>query len=310
MPPSDSTADLAAALRAVSAPHILRTLDRLRLVGQHSVTQRPGNTPVAHAVQASGLEVAAHKPYAPGDDLRYLDWNAYGRLDQRVIKTFRAEREAPLHVLIDSSASMGVPATDGKLAFSAALGAGLAYIALRQSNPVRVVALEAGGTCRVSPRLRHVQRFPELLQFLRTLVARGATALHQGIDAYGRSAPVVGTAVLFSDFLVEPRAYEAALDELSGRGCHVVAVRVIGAAERDPATLPRRVRLRDVETDRERVIDLTAAHRAQYARALDAHLQQLAHWCAARAIGCAVANTTAGLESCLLADLPRAGVLQ
>src|SRR5262245_34668213 len=141
MPPSDSTADIGAALRSISAPQVLRKLDRLRLASQLSVTQRPGNTPVARATQASGLELANHKAYTPGDDLRHLDWNAYGRLDQRVIKTFRAEREAPVHLFIDASASMTVPAADGKLAFAVGIAAGLAYVALRQNNPVRIAFL-------------------------------------------------------------------------------------------------------------------------------------------------------------------------
>lgn len=310
MPPSDSTADVGAALRTVSAPHVLRKLDRLRLVARHSVTHRPGNTPVARATQASGLELAAHKAYAPGDDLRYLDWNAYSRLDQRLIKTFRAEREAPVHVLVDSSASMAVPAADGKLAFAIGLAAGLAYVALRQSNPVRVAALGPDGASRLSPLLRHAQRLPDLLRFLHTFAARGPTRLGEGIDAYVRSTQLAGTVVVLSDFLVDPSLYERALEQLRGRGCQVLALRVIGPRERDPSTLPRRVRLHDAETDRERLLDLTPAHRARYARAVDEHLARLKQWCAARAVGYATADTAVGLETCLLSDLPRAGLLQ
>jgi uncharacterized protein (DUF58 family) len=263
MPPSDSTADVGAALRTVSAPRVLRKLDRLRLVTRHSVTHRPGNTPVARATQSSGLELAAHKTYAPGDDLRYLDWNAYSRLDQRLIKTFRAEREAPAHVLVDTIASMAVPAADGKLAFAVGLAAGLAYIALRQSNPVRIVALGPNGAGRLSPLLRHAQRLPELLRFLQTIAARGPTRLSEGIDAYVRSTQLAGTVVVLSDFLVEPSRYERALDQLRGRGCQVLALRVLGPRERDPSTLPRPARLHDAETDRERLIDLTPAHRTR-----------------------------------------------
>jgi len=310
MPPNASTADLGTALRSVSAPHLLRKLDRLRFVAQHSVTQRPGNTPVARATQASGLELASHKAYAPGDDLRYLDWNAYGRLDQRLIKTFRAEREAPVHLLIDTSASMAVPEADGKLAFAVGLAAGLAYIALRQNNPVRVVALAPDGAGRLSPLLRHAQRLPELIQFLATLEARGTTRLDDGVDAYVRSTHLPGTAVVLSDFLVEPSVYEHALDHLRGRGYDVLALRVIGREERDPSTLPRQVRLHDAESGVERLVDLTAAHRAAYARALDGHLARLKGWCAARTIGYATADTAAGIEACLLAELPRVGLLQ
>src|SRR6478736_6696124 len=146
MPPSASTVDVRAAdvptaLRLASAPAVLRTLDRLRFGGQHSVGQNPGSTPISRVTQPSGHEIAAHKPYSPGDDLRHVDWNALARLDQRVVKTFRAEREAPLHLLLDASASMNAPDADGKLAFAVALGASLAYIALRHGNPVRLAVL-------------------------------------------------------------------------------------------------------------------------------------------------------------------------
>jgi uncharacterized protein (DUF58 family) len=309
MPPSDSIADVGAALRTVSAPQLLRKLDRLRLAAQVSVTQRPGNTPVARATQASGLELANHKLYTPGDDLRHLDWNAYGRLDQRVIKTFRAEREAPLHLFIDTSASMGVPADDGKLPFAIGLAAGLAYVALRQNNPVRAILLSDGAGSRLSPLFRHAQRLPDLLQFLGSASAHGPTRLDNGIDAYMRSTQLPGTAAILSDFLVEPSVYEGLLDRLRARGYHVLALRIIGPHERDPAALPRQVRLHDAETGVERLVDLTADHRSRYARAVEDHLTQLTRWCAARAIGCAAVDTSAGLETCLLADLPRVGVL-
>jgi uncharacterized protein (DUF58 family) len=203
-----------------------------------------------------------------------------------------------------------VPSADGKLAFAAGLAAGLAYVAMRQSNPVRVVVLADSGAARLSPLLRHVQRLPDLLQFLAGLEARGATRLGDGIEAYLRSTPLPGTAVLLSDYLVEPSSYRTALDRLRGRGYHVLALRVIGPHERDPSALPRQVRVRDVESGAERLVDLTAAHRARYARAVDDHLAQLKQWCAARAIGYATADTASGLETCLLADLPRAGLLR
>jgi len=309
MPRDDSTADVGAALRTVSAPDVLRKLDRLRLAGQHSVSHRPGHTPLARASQASGLELANYRAYTPGDDLRYLDWNAYSRLDQRVIKTFRAEREAPVHLLVDASASMAVPVIDGKLAFAVALAAGLGYIALHQNNPVRAVALGHGDGTRLSPLLRHALRLPDLLRFLGSITAHGPTRLGEGIDAYLRSTHLPGTVVVISDFLVEPMHYERALDLLRGRHHHVVALHVIGPSECDPSALPRRVRLRDAETGRERLLDLTAAHRARYARAVEEHRAQLARWCATRAIGHATADTAAGVEQCLLAELPRAGLL-
>lgn len=315
MPPNASTvdvrtADVPTALRLASAPAFLRTLDRLRFAGQRSVGQNPGTTPISRVTQASGHEIAAHKPYAPGDDLRHVDWNALARLDQRVVKTFRAEREAPLHLLLDGSASMAVPDADGKFAFAVALAASLAYIALRHGNPVRVAVLGGGDGSRLSPLLRHVQRLPELHQFLAPLAAGGPTRLVDGLQAYLRSTRLPGTAVVLSDFLVEPSDYATALDELRGHGYDAAALRVIGPLERDPSTLPRRLRLRDAETGAVRDVELTAALRQRYAEAVARHFGQLRDWCAARAIVCAAVDTAGGLAGSLLHDLPRAGLLQ
>jgi uncharacterized protein (DUF58 family) len=315
MPPNASTvdvrsADVPTALRLASAPAFLRTLDRLRFTGRQSVGQNPGSTPIARVTQASGHEVAAHKPYAPGDDLRHVDWNALARLDQRVVKTFRAEREAPLHLLLDASASMAVPAADGKFAFATALAASLAYIALRHGNPVRVAVLGGGDGSRLSPLLRHVQRLPELHQFLAPLLPGGPTRLGEGLQAYLRTTRLPGTAVVLSDFLVAPDDYAVALDELRGHRYDVAAIRLVGPLERDPSALPRRLRLRDAETGAVRDVELTAALRRRYADAVAQHLDQLRGWCAARAIICAVADTAAGLTGSLLHDLPRAGLLQ
>jgi uncharacterized protein (DUF58 family) len=310
MPPSAFTAEPAAALRAASEPQFLRKLDRLRFTAQHSVSHLPGSTPIGRATQASGLEFANHRSYAPGDDLRYLDWNVYARLEQRVMKTFRAEREAPLHLFIDASASMGVPAADAKLGFAIGLAAALAYIALRHGNPVRAAVLADGGGSALSPLIRHLQRLPELHASLSRVHAHGPTRLAEGIDAYLRSTQLPGTAIVISDFLVEPSVYHTALEHLLGRHYDVAALRVIGAQERDPSALPRRVRLHDVETGTERIVELTAAHRQQYAGALDSHLSTLKRWCDARSIRFAAADTAAGLDACLLSELTRAGLLR
>jgi uncharacterized protein (DUF58 family) len=311
MPPNDSATEISTALRAASDHLFLRKLQRLRLAARHSLfSQHPGNTPVPRATQEGGLELADHKVYAPGDDLRHVDWNAYGRLDQKLVKRFRAEREAPLHLLIDTSASMAVPKDDAKLAFAAGLAASLAYISLRQHDPVRAVALrERCEPGQVSPLIRHPHRLAELLGFFSRLTPGGRTFLGDGIDAYLRTTQLPGIAVVLSDFLVLPAVYEVALERLRARGHQVAAVRLIGPRERDPGTLPRRVRLRDAESGKERVVDVTADHRARYAAALRDHLARLRHWCEGRSIMYVAADTDAGIETCLLSELPRVGLL-
>lgn len=265
-----------------------------------------------HGTQPSGIELANYKAYLPGDDLRYLDWNAYGRLDQLVIKTFRAEREAALHLFVDCSASMQAPAGDRKFPFAIALAASLAYISLRHNDPVRVIGLttDGGRPFRPSPWFRHRDALGQVRGFLTSVNARGATTLADGITAYINQTRVPGVAVVVSDFLVEPTHYETALRGLVGRGWTVAALRLLGPAEQDPAHLFRRGRLRDSETGATRVITLTTANRARYHTALTAHLNDLRRWCERHEVPCATLDPTASLETALFRDLAMIGMLK
>lgn len=263
-----------------------------------------------HGSQSAGMELTEYRQYVPGDDPRAVDWNAYGRLGALWVKRFRSEREAPLHILIDTSASMGVPVADGKLALATGLAAALAYVAMRQQDPVRLIALGGGPrTVEVSPLYRHVGRFGELRAFIGKLHADGTVPLAEAIRAYRRTTQSAALVILISDFLLPLPACEEALSLLGGPLQSVAALRVIGPEERDPERLPRRARLYDVEAGGERMVTLTNEHRERYVRALAAHLQHLTQWCARRRQVFLPVDTDRGLEHCLFDLLPRSGVV-
>jgi len=301
----------AGALASVFAPSFLRKLDRLHLSVRRSLSTRPGNTPMPRGAQGSGIEIESYKAYHPGDDLRHLDWNAYSRLDQLLIKTFRAEREAPLHIFVDLSASMGVPVADDKLGFSLGLAASLAYISLRNHDPVRIVALSQALPRHhlSSPFYRHRQMVPRVRDFLSQSRAQGETALASGMAAALREQSSPGVAVVISDFLMDPGLYEETLAELTARRFTVAAVRAIGRGERDPASLFRRGVLVDAETGQERFITLTSENLSRYEQALSAHLGSLQSFCNRCGVFFTVADTAAGLEQCLFKALPASGLI-
>jgi uncharacterized protein (DUF58 family) len=311
MQPGSSGADAATALAAVLAPGFLRKLDRLHLSVRRSLSTRPGNTPMPRGSQGSGIEIERHKAYAAGDDLRHLDWNAYGRLDELLIKTFRAEREAPLHIFIDASASMAVPAADGKFAFALGLATTLAYVSVRNHDPVRAVAISTAlpRTYVAAPFLRHRSALHALRDFLLQVQPQGETALAPGIGGALLELRSPGVAVVLSDFLMPPEAYEAAFADLLARRFTVAAIRVIGPAERDPTQLFRRGQLIDAETGRQRFITLTPDNLARYERALSDHVAHLQRFCSRCGIACCVVDTGRGLEHCIFHDLPAAGLV-
>lgn len=311
MQPGNSGTDAAAALASVLAPGFLRKLDRLHLSVRRSLSTRPGNTPMPRGSQGSGIEIERHKSYNAGDDLRHLDWNAYGRLDELLIKTFRAEREAPLHLFIDASASMGVPAGDAKFAFALSLAASLAYVSVRHHDPVRAVGVNAAlpRGFVAAPFLRHRSALHSLRDFLLQLQPQGETALAPGIVGALGDQRSPGVAVVLSDFLTPPNIYEAAFADLLARRFTVAAVRLIGPAERDPTQLFRRGQLVDAETGRQRFITLTPDNLARYERALSEHIGHLQNFCNRCGIAFCVADTARGIEHCVFHDLPAAGLI-
>ncbi|MFQ5667217.1 MAG: DUF58 domain-containing protein [Candidatus Binatia bacterium] len=311
-PGRSGTSGPVAALASVLTPDFLHRLDRLHLCIRRSLSTRPGNTPMPRGAQGSGIEIESYKSYTAGDDLRHLDWNAYGRLDQLLIKTFRAEREAPLHIFLDVSGSMAFPPGDGKFAFGLALATSLAYLSLRSHNLVRLVAVGQAlpGLYRSSRFFRHRDALPGLRDFLLELRPQGQTALAAGIRAALQVQRAPGVAIVLSDFLMPVPVYESALEGLMARRFTVAAVRIIGPGERNPTRLFRRGQLIDAETGRRRFISLTAEHLGCYQRGLAEHLGLLRAFCSRCATVFSVADTAAGLEQSLFHDLPSAGLLR
>src|SRR4051812_24621076 len=110
------------------SPDFLSQLERLTL---H--TRRPvrGWTAGQRRSRRSGnsIEFTDYRPYGVGDDLRYVDWNIYGRTDRMVVKLFVDDEELCLHLLVDASASMdwGEPS---KLQWAARMAAALGFVGL------------------------------------------------------------------------------------------------------------------------------------------------------------------------------------
>jgi uncharacterized protein (DUF58 family) len=294
-------------------PTFFSRLDRLRLKFARGYGVRSGETPVRGLIQDFGIEIESFKSYAPGDDIRYLDWNAVGRLDQLLTRRFVAEREIPVHVLVDASRSMGVPSADRKLGFAVALAASLAYVALNSNDPVRVAALRLGAAdveVDESPFVRHRGRFARLRPFLAGLTASGGTALEEGITRYVERHRERGVAFVLSDFLVPPESYGRALERLRARGLETQVIQIVGREERGLGSLYGRLRLRDSESGAIREVLLTAADRRRYAEAFSERIDAIRGYCHRNGFGHALASAADGVEHCLKTVLPQAGMIR
>ena len=294
-------------------PVFLSRFDRVRIRFGRAHGKRAGETPVRGLTQESGIEVESFKSYVPGDDIRHVDWNAVGRLDQLLTRRFVAEREIPVHLLLDGSASMAAPEGDGKFEVARRVVAALAYVALHNNESVRIAVLRANGSGaggEESPRLRHAGRFLTLRPFLAGLAPSGATALAAGARGYLERHREGGLAIVLSDFLVEEADWRTALEGLRSRRLDVWALQVVGRRERDLEGLRGRFRLRDVETGEVRQVVLSEADRRAYRRDFEERIRRLRGFCHGHGIGHAALPCELGADHALTDVLSREGMIR
>lgn len=244
-------------------------------------------------------EFAQYKGYVPGDDLRHLDWRAFARRDQLVTRQYRDETNTTVHLLLDTSASMGY-AGDGeafsKLDAARVLAGALALLAERQRD---AVSLGHGGTGleRFIPVGAGPHATNEALARLDALRAEGGTDLEA---LCAQEAARVGSRsffFLFTDLWQDPGSVEAGLRHVR-RKCRAATVVQLRTREEEEFFARGAHRLRDLETGE--IIEVDAAQaRGAYAAALRAHGLRMAAACSRLNLRLVTARTDQPLDGVL-----------
>jgi uncharacterized protein (DUF58 family) len=276
----------------------LRQLERLSIA--HLGALLEGTTGPRRTVSGGlGLEFADYRPYAPGDDLRRVDWNIYARLGEPFVKTAQSEARVALTLLIDASRSMG-EGSPSKFRHAETLAAMLAAVAVLHGDSAEVHLLEDGGASTTGV-FATPQHLFELIVRLEAAQLHGRTDLAGSVRAHRRLAGGADVAVLLSDALVEPEALRLALGELAASAPSATLVHITGAD--DPLGAAHGpLRLRDSETGETLLVNvdrsLVASFRARAER-LASEVRELA---AGAGVGYVRASTaTAPLELLLAA---------
>jgi uncharacterized protein (DUF58 family) len=294
-------------------PDFLRRLDGLVLGVQRSRTVREGRRALGR-VHGLGIEPESFKEYTEGDDLRFLDWNAFARLDDLTIRTFRAEREIEVTILVDASASMGLPPEDDKLGFALGLASSLAYVAMASNDAVRLGAFTTArsGAAHLHTSALHRRRetYPTFRPFVSAVRTSGAT---QMVEAMGRlllERRRAGTVILISDFLVSAIEYEQALRALLRARHEVKVIHVLGDRESSGTYPPGHYRVRDSETGQLCEVTLGPGAAASCRRRAERLSADLAAFCAANGIVYARAFGASHFDDIVMREFPRLGVVR
>lgn len=276
----------------------LARLERLALTSRRTFRGRvKGERKSPH--RGSSVEFVDYRPYGVGDDLRYVDWNIFGRLDRLYLKLFVDEEDLCLHLLLDASASMdyGEPS---KLEYAARLAAALGFVALVNHERVGVGVVRDRVTEGWSPTRGRAQVLP-LFGFLRTLKAAGGTGLNEGLQGYARRSRDPGLAIVVSD-LLDPGGYEAGLRAFQERRFDVHVIHLLAPEEMAPV-FAGDLRLRDAETGETRELTFDGEAARRYRQRLREFLEGAEAFCRSREIAYHRVTTDVPLEEFVLRQL-------
>jgi uncharacterized protein (DUF58 family) len=255
------------------------------------------------------VEFADYRHYVHGDDLRFIDWNIYARLDRLFLKVFLEEEDLSLLLAIDTSASMhwGNPS---KFVFNQRLAMALGYIGLANHNRVTLFAFGEEGVRPLS-NLRGTRRTREMGEWLLELQPGGSADFDDAMRTIALSRQGKGVMVILSDFLFK-EGYEKGLRYLAGGGYDTFAMQVLSPEEVDPAKhgLAGDLRLTDVEDDDTAEVTVSAALLKRYKTNLDAYCGKLREYCVRRGIMHVTIDSGVDLDVLLMDYLRKRGLLK
>ncbi len=219
------------------------------------------------------MEFAELRDYYPGDDLRRLDWKAYGRSDKFFLKEYESETNARIYFLIDTSGSMNFQGADGvtRLHFCKQITATLSALFLFQADAVGVPQVKEN--YMVTPLHRGDSGLQFILQELDEVSATGKTMLSEQIHKLTEQIPRRSMVVVLSDFFTSTDELKSAFEHLNHCRHEVSLLQVLSNQE---INLPDMVHtsFKDLETDK--VIKTSPEKiRAEYKKKLNAHQQEL-----------------------------------
>jgi uncharacterized protein (DUF58 family) len=255
--------------------------------------------------RGASVEFEDYRNYAVGDDLRYLDWNIFGRLEELFLKLYREEENLQLTVLLDCSESMAFGQPD-KFRYAREVAAALAYIGMSNLDDSNVVSV-AGDLGASITRMRGKGKVWRLFEFLEHLGHGGETDLKRCMRRYIALERRRGVVVVLSD-LYDRDGVIPGLRLLRGRRHEIYVIHVIDREEQSPP-LRGDLRLVDSETGLHRDITVTDSLRERYREAFEAHARGVEAYCTGAEIGYVRAFTDVPFDTLVLKILKRGGLV-
>lgn len=216
--------------RSFVDPVVLAQLGALPLVSRKPML---GNVSGRHASPHRGasVEFAEYRKYVPGDDLRRLDWRAYGRSDRFYIKEFEADTNLRMVVVLDTSGSMDFGSVGTtKLEYARRITAALSYLAIQQGDAVGLATV-AEGVLHNIPARRNPAHLTTIYDTLEEAQPQGETGLVKILHELAETTRQRALVIILSDFFVEPSELRECFEHLRFRKHDVTAFHLLDPEE-------------------------------------------------------------------------------
>ncbi len=254
-----------------------------------------------------GLEFADHRAYTPGDDVRFVDWPYFARMDRLLLRMFHEHSEADVAILLDCSASMAPGGDTTKFDYARRTLASLAYIAMGSLERVSLLPFGtwlAQGLRTGRGRMQIIQ----VLEFLATLSPRGHTDLVRCADQFARRNMGPGTVIIVSDLLDCSDSLSEALAKLRFSGHDVSVLHVFTPNDEAPDAVGPML-LRQAETGHRIQVDVSDELLDNYRQQWRDFRRACETACLAREAIYIAAPTAAPFDRLVLNTLRSAGVV-
>jgi uncharacterized protein (DUF58 family) len=251
----------------------LDQLKRFNLVVNKRVTSNLAGSRKSTAA-GQGLTFKDYRIYAPGDDIRLIDWKVYARTDNLYLKVHEEEKNLTVHTILDRSASMDFGRPISKFDYASMIGVGFAYLALRDNEKFQFATF--ADSLEIFQPKRNMGHLAAMIQHLNSLRPKGFSKLQDTIKQYKRLIGSKSMLVICSDFLVNIEEIREAFYML---GKHQVKiVQVLDRVEKD-LKMEGDMKLKDSETGGLLRTFVSPRMRMDYQHKLDEHCAKIEETC-------------------------------
>ncbi len=258
--------------RSFVDPAVIAQLGALPLLSRKPML---GSVSGRHASPHRGasVEFAEYRKYVPGDDLRRLDWRAYGRSDRFYIKEFEADTNLRVVFVLDSSGSMDFGSVGTtKLQYARQVAAALSYLAIQQGDAVGLACVAKGIVQNIPPR-RNPAHLTTIYDSLEAVQPQGETGLVEVLHELAETVRQRALVIILSDLFVETELLRGCFEHLRFRK-HDVSVFHLLDPEELAFAFQRPTRFVDMEGGTSIFAD-PAEIASRYHQALSGYLESL-----------------------------------